>query len=388
MRRLPWEYAVRNLARSPLRLLLTVGSATLVVLLVLASAGFVHGMQRSLQSAGQVDNVMLLGAGSEESVERSAIARGAETHVGAGIGGIKTTLGQAHISPEVHMQVGLTTSAKGGQAMPGTVRGFTAPAFLVHPNVRIARGRAPHAGTDEIMAGRLAATRMGLPPGRLDVGQVVHFDQRPWKVVGVFEAGGTVIESEIWIPLEDLLIASKRRTISCVVVTLDTAEFADVDVFVKQRLDLELAAVMETDYYDGLSAFYRPIQVVAMVTAGLVALAGLLGGLNTMYAAFAARVREYGALQTLGFPRRAIVLSAVQESVIASCIGALVASAIGVTLLDGLAVRFSLGAFGLVVDSSVLVVGLLAGVILGAVGALPPVWRCLRMTIPTALKAI
>ena len=388
MRRLPWEYAVRNLARSPVRLILTVGSAALVVLLVLASAGFIRGMRQSLRSTGQVGNIMLLGAGSEESVERSEIARGVETHLAASVGGLKTTLGQPHISPEVHMQVGLTVSPTGGAALPGTVRGFTAPAFLVHPKVRLVRGRAPRAGSDEIMAGRLAATRMGLPASRLDVGQVVHFDQRPWKVVGVFEAGGTVIDSEIWVPLDDLLIAAKRTTLSCVVATLDTAELADVDLFARQRLDLELVAIRETDYYDGLSAFYRPIQAVALVTASLVALAGLFGGLNTMYAAFAARVREYGALQTLGFPRRAIVLSAVQESVLASCIGALVASAMAVTLLDGLAVRFSLGAFGLIVDSSVLVVGLLAGLILGGIGALPPVWRCLRMTIPTALKAM
>ena len=229
---------------------------------------------------------------------------------------------------------------------------------------------------------------MGLPASRFDLGQVVHFDQRPWKVVGVFEAGGTVIESEIWMPLEDLLIAAKRTTLSCVVATLNTAELADVDLFARQRLDLELVAMREKDYYDGLSAFYRPIQAVVLVTAALVALAGMFGGLNTMYAAFAARVREYGALQTLGFPRRAILLSAVQESVLASCIGAIVASAVAAALLDGLAVRFSLGAFGLIVDSPVLVVGLLAGLILGGIGALPPAWRCLRMTIPTALKAI
>jgi len=371
-----------------MRLGLTVGSATLVVLLVIVAAGFVHGMRRSLRSTGQANNVMLLGAGSEESVERSAIVRGIESQVAADVPGLKATMGQAHVSPEVHMQVGLTTEAKGGKALPGTVRGFTAPAFLVHPNVHIVRGRAPRAGTNEIMAGRLAATRMGLPANRLDVGQKVYFDQKPWKVVGVFEAGHTVTESEIWVPLEDLLIVSKRRTLSCVVVTLDTIEFDDVDTYAITHPNLELVAVRETDYYDGLSKFYRPIQVVAMVTAGLVALAGLLGGLNTMYAAFAARVREYGALQTLGFSRRAIVLSAMQESVLASCIGALVASAIGVTLLDGLAVRFSLGAFGLVVDSSVLAIGLLAGIVLGGIGAVPPVWRCLRMTIPIALKAI
>lgn len=388
MKILPWEYAVRNLARSPVRLVLTVGSAALVVLLVLASAGFVQGMQRSLQATGEADNVMLLGAGSEESVERSEILRGVETHLLATVGGIKTTLGQPHVSPEVHMQAGLRISPQAAVARPGSLRGVTHAAFLVHPKVRVVQGRAPRAGADEVMAGVLAATRMGLPSDRLAVGQTIHFDQRPWKVVGVFEAGGTVMESEVWVPLNDLLIAAKRTTISCVVATLDRASFADVDLFAKQRLDLEMVAMREKDYYDGLSAFFRPIQAVALVTAALMALSGFFGGLNTMYAAFAARVREYGALQTLGFPRRSIVLSAVQESVLAACIGSLIASVIGVGLLDGLAVRFSLGAFGLVVNSSVLLAGLLAGLTLGGIGALPPAWRCLRMPIPVALKAV
>lgn len=387
MRTLPWEYAVRNLGRSPVRLALTVGSAALVVLLVVASAGFVRGMSRSLQSSGEPDNMMLLGAGSEESVERSEVNRGVETHLLATVGGIKTTMGQAHISPEVHMQLGLQESAD-APARPATLRGVTGVAFLVHPRLRIVRGRAPKNGADEIMVGPMAAARMGLPADRLDVGRTIWFGERAWKIAGVFETGGTVMDSEVWVPLDDLLIAAKRTTLSCVIATLDEAEPADVDLFAKQRLDLELVAISEKDYYDGLAAFFRPIRVVALVTAALMALSGLFGGLNTMYAALAARVREYGALQTLGFPRRAIVLSTIQESLLAACVGTLIASAIGVALLDGLAVRFSLGAFGLIVDSTVLLVGLAAGLILGLAGALAPAWRCLRMTIPIALKAI
>jgi len=387
MRTLPWEYAVRNLGRSPVRLVLTVGSAALVVGLVLASAGFVRGMSRSLQSSGEPDNVMLLGAGSEESVERSEVQRGVETHLLATVGGIKTTMGQAHVSPEVHMQLGLQESAD-APARPASLRGVTGAAFLVHPRVRIVRGRAPRDGAAEVMAGPLAAARMGLPADRLDVGRTIWFDERAWKVVGAFESGGTVMDSEIWVPLDDLLIAAKRTTLSCVVATLGEAEPADVDLFAKQRLDLELVAIGEKDYYDGLSAFFQPIQAVALVTAALMALSGLFGGLNTMYAAFAARVREYGALQTLGFTRRAIVLSTIQESLLAACVGALIASAVGVAVLDGLAVRFSLGAFGLIVDSPVVLVGLFAGLVLGVAGALGPTWRCLRLTIPTALKAV
>ena len=73
MRLLPWEYAVRNMTRSPLRMALSVSGALLVVLLALAAGGFVRGMQKSLNSSAVAGNVILLGAGSEESVERSEI---------------------------------------------------------------------------------------------------------------------------------------------------------------------------------------------------------------------------------------------------------------------------------------------------------------------------
>jgi putative ABC transport system permease protein len=145
--------------------------------------------------------------------------------------------------------------------------------------------------------------------------------------------------------------------------------------------------VRESDYYANLRAFYRPIQAMVWVTAILIASGGLLGGLNTMYAAFASRVRELGSLQAIGYPRHAIVLSLVQESLLASIAGALIGAAIGVFVLDGVAVRFSMGVFGLTVDSLVLSAGLGAGVLLGLVGGLPPAWRCLKLPIAEALKA-
>jgi ABC-type antimicrobial peptide transport system permease subunit len=127
---------------------------------------------------------------------------------------------------------------------------------------------------------------------------------------------------------------------------------------------------------------------VAWVTAGLIALGGLFGGLNTMYAAFATRIRELGTLQSLGFRRSAIVISMVQESTLATAAGGLIACAIAVLLLDGISVRFSMGAFGLVIDEQVIGLGLLAGLVLGIIGAIPPAIRCLRPSIPLALKAV
>src|SRR5262249_17749887 len=156
------------------------------------------------------------------------------------------------------------------------------------------------------------------------------------------------MDAEIWAPLTDLKTAAKRDTDSCIVLTLETAEFADVDAFCKQRPDLELSAQRESDYYAKLTSFFRPIRTVVWVTALLIGVGGLFGGLNTMYAAFAARVRELGMLQCLGYRRLAIVISLMEESLVATMAGVLLACIAAAVLLDGVAVRFSLGAFGLI----------------------------------------
>jgi len=388
MRLLPWEYGVRNLARSPVRLALSLAGAALVVLLVLAAGAFVRGMDQSLRESGNPSNVILLGAGSEESFERSEIAPAVTGLAQAAVPGIKSRLGVPYVSPEVHMQSVIREDRDASRTMQVLVRGVTPAAFLVHPQARLVEGRIAEPGRDEVIVGSQMPTKMGLTEQRLAVGQTLFFDERVWTIVGRFEAPGTVMEAEIWTPLSDLQIAARRDNLSCVVLTLDGGgEFDDVDAFARQRLDLELVAIRETDYYANLRAFYRPIQAMVWVTAILIASGGLLGGLNTMYAAFASRVREIGSLQALGYPRHAIVLSLIQESLIASVAGALIAATVGVFLLDGVAVRFSMGVFGMTVDSLVLAMGLGAGVMLGLIGGLPPAWRCLKLPIAEALKA-
>jgi putative ABC transport system permease protein len=388
MRRLPFEYAVRNLGRSPMRLALSVGGGVLVVLLVLAAGAFVRGMTKSLDVSGGERNVILLQKGSEESLERSEIDPAAGSLVLANVPGIKSQAGVAYVAPEVQLMTELREGSPDGKPLSVLLRGVTAPAFLVHERVRVLEGRTPEPGRDEMMVGRLAHTRMGSSPGSLAVGTQMWFDKRPWTIVGTFEAPGTIMEAEVWCPLTDLQIAARRDNLSCVVLTLDEeGDFADVAAFCNQRLDLELNALPETGYYEVLSDFFGPIRAVVVTTAALIALGGLLGGLNTMYAAFASRVRELGALQAIGYSRGAIVLSLMQESVLATTAGALLAAILSLLVLDGLAVRFSMGAFGLLIDGQVLAGGLAAGVVLGVVGALPPAWRCLRMPIPEALKA-
>lgn len=389
MRLLPFTYAVRNLGRSPARLVLSLGGSTLVVMLVIAAAAFVRGMESSLKDSGDPRNVIILGAGSEESVERSEIPASVPGVLAATVPGVVRRAGVDAVSPEVSVMMALTVD-EGSELKQAIIRGITPAAMVVHPGVTLFEGRLPSPSADEIIVGRMAGEVLGVDDARLAIGQKLWIDKHPWTIVGRFTSPGTVFEAEIWTPITDIQNATKRETISCVVATLDPseAELADVEAFTKLRPDLELSAIGERDYYGNLAAFFRPLKIVTWLTAGLIAVGGLFGGLNTMYAAFASRVRELGTLQSMGFRRSAIVVSLVQESVIATSVGGLIACGIGIWILDGVSVRFSMGAFGLVVDSVVIAIGLGAGAMLGVVGALPPAMRAMRMTIPESLKAV
>jgi putative ABC transport system permease protein len=207
------------------------------------------------------------------------------------------------------------------------------------------------------------------------------------EISGTFAAPGTVLESEIWATLGDMKVIAKRDTLSCVVVRLDDpADFAEADLFAKQRLDLELSALRESDYYARLSAFFKPLRAMTWITAALIAAGALFGGVNTLYAAFASRVREMATLQAIGFRRGPLLLSLVQESTLACLIGTLIASIIAVLWLDGRTIPFSIGAFTLEIGPGVATTGLLTGVLLGLLGALPPAIRCLKPPLPSALR--
>ena len=381
MRGLPFEYAVRNLGRNPARLAMTAGGSMLVVLLVVAAASFVTGMRRSLQVSGSPHNAILLGAGSEESVERSEIAMRTSGIAAAGIPGVAQVAGADAVSPEIHAALPVRVGDR--IATNTVVRGTTPEAFLVHREARLVEGRLPDVGADEVLAGRLAARNLGLDRPGASIG----IDDREFVVVGILEADGGVIEGELWMPLSDLLIVTQRDTLSCVVLRRDETSMVAVDGFAATRLDLELSAIREDEYFAGLSDFFRPVRLMVIATAVLIAAGGVVGGLNTTYAAFASRIREIGTLRTLGYSRIAIVRTLVEESVLMASIGGLLAAVVARLLLDGLTIRFSMGAFGLSVGAAEIALGLAAGLVLGIAGALVPAIRCLRQSIPESLRA-
>ena len=381
---LPLSYALRNLFRDKSRLFQTVGGSALVVMLVMAAAALNDGMKQVLSASGSPRNAILLGAGSEESMQRSEVSAQLSGIAEATIRGVSKVMGRPAATAEIHYMSALQTES--GEKGQGLFRGVTPAALLVHPEVRLTEGNFPRAG--EVMVGKLAWRKLGFSESDLKIGKKVLLDRSEMKISGIFAAPGTVMESEIWTVIGDIRMLAQRETVSAVVLRMDTPEdFSEVDLFAQQRLDLELSALRESDYYAALGDFYKPIRMMTWLTAGLVAAGAIFGGLNTLYAAFASRIRELATLQAIGFGRLAIFFSLVQESLVACLAGTLLASAFALWLLDGITIPFSIGAFTIGITPGVAVVGLMTGILLGILGSIPPAIRCLTPALPKALRS-
>ena len=381
---LPFTYAVRNLFRSKGRLVQTIGGSALVVLLVMAAVAINTGMKKVLSASGSPHNVILVGAGSEESIQRSEVSETAAGIAEAAVPGISEALGVRAVSTEIHYMNNVDLAD--GQRKQALIRGVTPQALRVHPEVRINEGHFP--GSGEAMVGRLAWKKLGLSEDSLKHGGSFSLDGQKLTISGIFSAPGTVLESEIWTTLGDLRVLAKRDTVSCVTLRLDNPEdFSEADLFAKQRLDLELSALRESDYYARLSSFFQPLRAMTWITAALIGAGAVFGGINTLYAAFASRVREMATLQAIGFGRPSLLASLVQESVLACLCGALLGSLVAMLLLDGVTIPFSIGTFTLEIDPDVALAGILTGLFLGLLGAIPPAIRCLKPPLPAALRS-
>ncbi|MBT8044574.1 MAG: ABC transporter permease [Verrucomicrobiae bacterium] len=380
---LPFTYALRNLFRDPSRLAQTVAGSALVVVLLIAAVALNQGMDSVLSASGSEKNVVILGKGSEESIQRSEVHLEAESIVATSVRGIDEQLGVPAVSGEIFYQAPITTSSD--HKSQALLRGVLEQALLVHTSVRVLEGHFP--GPGEVMVGRLAHRKLSVDMAELAVGENVYFGNAELTISGIFQAPGTVLESEIWFNRNDLATLTQRDTLSAITMRMDTAEVDDVQVFTLQRNDLELAAIREDKYYEKLSIFYQPIKVMTWVTAALVSAGAIFGGLNTLYAAFASRVREMATLQSIGYTRTALLVSLVQESLLATLTGTLIAFVIAYFLLDGQTVPFSIGTFTLTLTPVVIGTGLIAGILLGTIGTLPPAIRCLAPSLPKALRS-
>ncbi len=392
MRLLPWDYGVRNLLRRPLRTALTALGLTLVVFLLLLVVSFLRGLDVSLQNSGDEQVVLIHSIAAADNLENSSIAETAPMLVRSELSEHVLHYGEVPaLSPELTSASVIRLGPDDPGQRQAVFRGVRPDVFLVRRKAFLTEGRFPKAG--EVLVGRLAPARLGLKQGDLAIGKTLTVEGATLKISGRFAAPGTFLEAELWCPLDDLKVILKRPLdISLVAVRLSPGDrggqLDDVKRFEFRHRDLELMGSPEIEYYGSLQRHFGPMRTLAWLLVVLVAVAGACGAVNTMYAAVAGRVREFAALQAVGFPRRAIGLSLLQESVLLAALATLAATGLALLLLQGVAIRFTMTAFTLQLDRQALLVGCGAGLLLGVAGAIPPAVRAFRLPVALALKAV
>lgn len=386
LRLLPWEYGVRNLLRRPTRSALTLAGLTTVVLLIFVVVSFIRGLESSLATSGDSNVVLVYSISSGSDIENSSIPARTSALLSASLDGIQEQFGCACISPELYLGTRIVVPKENTQGL-GLVRGVTSAAALVRQKVQIIEGTWPQA--NEVLVGRLAHSKLGVDPSSLAIGETIEFDGQEWRVSGRFGASGSTFESEVWCPLPSMQTALKRQDLSLVAVRMAAVgSLSDVNLFCSERLDLELKAVAESEFYARLQQHYKPVRMLGWFVVWLIASAGVFAGLNTMYGAVVGRTRELSTLQAMGYRRQAITVSLIQEAVLLSAGGSLIASLLAFLVINGAAVRFTMGAFTLKVDSTAVVLSCGTGLVLGLLGAIPPAFKAMRLQVVEGIKAV
>lgn len=388
---LPLSYSIRNVAARPGRSVMTAGVIALVVIASCLFLGLISSLKRTLVTSGDPRNLVVMRKGSDND-GASQVPLAAHQALKYFDGIARDAEDRPLASPELVVQPFFRTKAGGRENV--LVRGVEPVALEVHDAVRIADGRMFNPSAHEAIVGRGVAGRYA----GAEIGSELEFGRGAWKVVGIFDAGGSSFESEVWVDVRELGNDAKR-VFPYSGVRLRTTSPAAMDALV-QRIGNDprwaLEAQPETDYYAKQSESANSLYVLVVGIAVLAGIGAGFGAANTMYAAVQARTAEIGTLRALGFSRRAILTAFQIEAVVLSAIGFLVGAGGAAILsqavdawLGGVAFgasTFTTNVVTLRVGAGDLVGALGLACLIGFCGGLGPAWRAARLRPIEALR--
>ena len=388
MAAIPFSYIARNLFARKLTTALTAGGMALVVYVFATVLMLAAGLKETLVATGQPDNIIVIRRGSQTEVQ-SGIDRASASIVEA-LPGIATGEdGGKLVSKEPVVLISLPKRDSGNPSNV-IIRGVTPQGLTLRPQVKIVEGRMFRPGTSEIIAGHAIA--QGFRGAGL--GETLHFAQRDWTVVGVFDAGRTGFNSEIWGDAEQLLQAFRRLGFSALVFRL-----ADPDGFdkMKRAIDadprLTLDVKPETQFYadqsEGLAKF---IYYLGSTISVIFSIGAIIGAMITMYASVASRTAEIGTLRALGFSRIAILTAFLVEALLLGFVGG-VFGLVAASFMQAVPISttnfqtFSEIAFTFTLTPFIVLASLAFALVMGFIGGFLPAARAARLSIVDALRA-
>jgi len=384
---IPLKYNLRNLVVRRVSSLMTVFTIALVVGVFLAIMALANGLNKALISTGSADNVLVMRESAQSEVQ-SIVTRDSYQVIQTLAGIARDPEGKPLTSGEITVLVNIPR--KNGKPSNVTVRGVSAAGFSMRPHLTIIDGRVFRSGVGEAIVSRSISERFA----SVGIGDNINLGRKSWKVVGIFDAGGTAFDSEIWSDVSDVGDAFDRRDYSSVLLRLSAGitpdQFAG-RIEAEQRLKLE--AKPEIKYYEEQTSSAGPIKALGTLVAVILGIGACFGGMNTMYAAVAARTKEIGTLRALGFSRLSILTSFVIESLILSFFGGLIGILIslpvqGITTGTTNFRTFSEVAFSFQLSAALFVTAIIFAAVMGFVGGLLPARMAARLPITRALRQL
>ena len=385
---IPLSYVAKNLWTRRVTTALTAGGLALVVFVFATVLMLDAGLKQTLVATGEYDNVVAIrkGAGTEiQSGITRPQAAVIETHPAVAAGAD----GRPLASKETVVLIALKKK-RAEKPTNVVIRGVSPAAFSLRPQVRLADGRLFTPGATEIVVG--AAIARGFDGVR--VGERLHFAQRDWRIVGVFDGGGSGFDSEIWGDADQLMQAFRRIAYSSVTFRLrDAGDFdslrADVDGDPRLSNEVKRERVFYSDQSKALSTF---ITVLGLTLTAVFSIGAMLGAMITMYASVSNRVGEIGTLRALGFRRASVLGAFLVESLLLGLVGGLcgLACASLMQFASFSTTNFQTFAdlsFKFLLTPSIVAQTLVFSLAMGFLGGFLPALRAARLEIVDALRA-
>lgn len=366
-----------------------VGIAGVVVVLV-SVLSIAAGFTAAMQGSGSPTRALVMRSGADS--EMTSGLSGPEVDIIKQAPGLRRDGQTAIASGELYVIIDFPKKSTNTSAnVP--MRGVDRTALQVRNEVSIIEGRMLEFGTNEVVVGRGASGQFA----GLTVGNTLQSGQNTWKVVGVFEADGSVSETEVWCDARVLQGAYRRgNSYQVVLAQLDSSDsFNTFRDWLTANPQVNVQVRREADYYAQQSrALSSLIQGVGFGIAALMGIGAVFGAILTMYTAVSTRSREIATLRALGFNTTSVVVSVLAESLALAAIGGVIGGVGAYLAFNGYQTStmnfstFSQVAFAFQVTPRLLVMGLVYALAMGLIGGLFPAVRAARLPIPTALREL
>ncbi|SFN34771.1 ABC-type transport system, involved in lipoprotein release, permease component [Formivibrio citricus] len=385
---IPVQYIWRNLFARRLTTLLTAGGMALVVFVFTAVQMLEAGLRSTLVETGSPDNVVVIRAAAQTEIQ-SSIER-SQAHILSTLPYIAAdSAGNPLLARECLVLISLNKKISNNPANI-TVRGTDATGLALRPQVKLVAGRPFHPDSNEIVVGSSIANGFA----GVGLGEKLFFARREWQVVGIFDAGKTGFNSEIWGDGEQMMQAFRRPVYSSVVFKLgDRRAFDEMSTRLGNDRRLNVEAKRENDFYADQSRFMATfIRILGNTLSVIFSIGAVLGAMITMYGSVASRTPEIGTLRAIGFRKSRILIAFLGESLLLSLVGGITgivaASAMQwITLSTMNWQTFSELAFSFTLTPGIVASALAFSLAMGFIGGFLPALRAARLNIIDALRA-